>query len=384
MRGLIPLLLVVLLAAACAEVGRPPGGPVDDIPPELAASSPGSLATRVALDAPLEFEFSEKVDRRRFSRALVIVPDVPLKKPQFDGNKVRVQPEAGWPDSSAVVWMLLPTLPDKHGVASGSARNGAFTTGASLPPGSLRGQASLDTLIHVPEEGPDWSLLKARLTLDPLGESRQRRPWRFADGSADGSFQLDWLELPSGPFQLEVWLDRNGDGRRDEREAVARVDSLFIGAADTLVQVDAGLLRLVDLEAPVPVSFCVDARPAVVAADSAASAVADSVQLVLWTWPGDADQPARGALDSTGCLVVELDPGATRWGAWLDLNGDLRWSRAEGGMSEPFLEVDTLQVAPAVPQWLKVPVPTQRLDWGTLDSLSVPPVPREVWSESSS
>ena len=35
MRSRLALVSLLLLAAACAEVGRPPGGPVDDVPPEL-------------------------------------------------------------------------------------------------------------------------------------------------------------------------------------------------------------------------------------------------------------------------------------------------------------------------------------------------------------
>ena len=71
MRARLPLLLLLVFAAACAEVGRPPGGPIDDIPPELATVSPGSLATGVDEYEPLRFEFSESIDRRRFTRSLL-------------------------------------------------------------------------------------------------------------------------------------------------------------------------------------------------------------------------------------------------------------------------------------------------------------------------
>jgi len=338
----------------------------------LATVSPGSLATGVAPDAPLQFEFSEKLDRRRFTRSLIIVPDRELSRPEFDGTTVSVHPVSGWPADTAVVWVLLPSLPDKHGVALGTGHSGAFTTGTRLPPGRLVGQASVDTLVRLGDEGPDWATLKARLTLDPPEGSRQRKPWRFADGSADGSFQLPWLDLPSGPFQLEVWLDKNGDSRRDAREPVATVDSLFVGPADSMFQVDAGLLRLVDLEGPVPVSFCVD------------SVASDSVRVVVWTWAEEAQQPAKKSTDSTGCVLFDPTPGELRWGAWLDLDGDLGWSRMEDGSSEPFVAVDTLIVEPALPATIRMVWPEQRLPWGTVDTVAVPPVPKEAWSPSSS
>ena len=400
MAGRLILVVLLLLAAACAEVGRPPGGPIDDIPPSLATVSPSSLATRVTADEPLSFTFSEKVDRRRFSRSLVIVPDLPLAPPEFDGLEVRVQPLFGWPADSTVVWVLLPSLPDKHGVGMERGASGAFTTGESLPPGGIRGRAVLDSLVNVGDDGPDWAILKARLTLDPLPDSRQRRPWRFADGSEDGSFELQWLRLPSGPYQLQVWLDSNGDSRRDEREPVATVDSLFVGLADSMLEIDGSLLRLVDLEAPVPVRFCLDSLPDAVAivqtpqgevaqsegdsVDSVDSVVVTPVRVVLWTWPDEASSPVRTPVDSTGCIEVELAPGDTRWGAWLDLDGDLHWSNTEDGSSEPFVAADTLLVQPATPLRLPVAWPEQRLQWGALDSLRILPVPREAWSESSS
>lgn len=372
MRGRGVIVFCALLAAACAEVGRPPGGPVDETPPRLATVSPGSLATGVDLQAPLVFEFSERVDRRRFSRSLIIVPDRALEDPKFDDTTVRVRPRRGWPADTTVVWVLLPSLPDKHGVAMGTGSSGAFTSGSSLPPGRITGTVTVDSLVKLPETGPDWSRLRVRLTLDPLEGQRNRRPWRFFDGSEDGSFVLQWLALPSGPYQLSAWLDKNQDSRRDEREPVATVDSLFLGPADSMLQIDPARLRLIDLEGPVPVDFCVD------------SVAVDSIAVVVWTWAEAATEPARSSLDSTGCLRVELAPGQVRWGAWLDLDGDLGWSRTEDGTSEPFLFPDTLEVQPAVPDRRTLPWPLERLPWSAVDTLDVPPVPDELWSPSSS
>ena len=70
----------------------------------------------------------------RFARSLLIVPDRPIGSISFDGTKVRVEPLAGWPADTAVIWALLPDMRDKHGVAMGTGHTGAFTTAAALPP----------------------------------------------------------------------------------------------------------------------------------------------------------------------------------------------------------------------------------------------------------
>ena len=94
-------------------------------------------------------------------------------------------------------------------------------------PGRIVGQVRLDSLVRRPDSGPDWSSLRVRLTLDPLEGQRARRPWRFFDGSEDGSFELQWLDLPSGPYQLQAWLDKR------RRAVLGRADAASVRTSAT-------------------------------------------------------------------------------------------------------------------------------------------------------
>ncbi len=350
---------------ACARPGPPPGGPPDATPPSLLAVSPESLSVGVDAHAPLRLIFDEKIDRRGAARALELVPPVALARPHFDGTAVEFRPLQSWPADTVVVWRLAPDLKDKHGVALGRTVRGVFTTADSLPSGKIVGRARLR---QPPTEPVDWTALVARLELPPPEGSRRRLLWREAAGASDGHFELAWLDVPSGPFFLEVFLDRNGNGRRDEREAVARVDSLFLPGPDPIFEVDEAALELVDLEAPTDRVFCLaEARP-------------ESLPLILWALPSGSDRPVTAELDTLDCVVLPLVPGTVRFGAWVDADGDRRWSADSTVTWEAFVTPDEFEVLPAVVETTRVRWPSDRLSSAAVDTLAPSPVPESLHS----
>ena len=365
-RAAIGLWLAVFAASglcACAEVGRPSGGPVDTTPPELNSVQPGSLQVRVEARAPLRLEFSEKIDRRRIARAITVVPPIPLEKPRFDGTTVELRPARDWPADTLVVWTIAPDLPDKHGVRIGAERRGAFTTGDRIPSGTVRGLASL--ALATPKE-PDWTTLRAELDL-PLVEGQRRRPrWRSAAGDAKGNFELSWLDVPSGPYHLTVYLDLNANAARDEREPVAEVDSLFLAEGDSILILDPAVLRLIDLEAPVEMTFCLQ------------SVLVDSVSVHFWARGEEETRTRSAAFDTTGCVAIAVPVGLVFFGAWIDEDGDRKFGADSTGVSEAFVWPDTVLVVPAQPDTLRLQWPDQRATTSELDSLRVPPVPADL------
>lgn len=365
MRAHAVILFSALLAVGCAQVARPPGGPVDETPPALMVTQPESLAVGVDPNTPLQFVFSEKVDRKGFARALRTVPPVELTRPRFDDTSVNLAPLRTWPADTVVVWTLDASLRDKHGVALGEARQGAFTTGDSLPPGRIAGQATLFAEVE-DDKAPDWTQLVALLELPPLPDQRRNRPWRSAQGDAEGHFELPWLQVPSGPFSLQVFLDKNSNAKRDPREAVATLDSLFLEGPDPTLVLEEGRLVLIDLEAPVSWWFC------------SATATNDSIAWQVWATDGEDSRPSTARMDSSGCAVLELAPGLLEWGAFLDLDGDAKLSLARGDTLEPFLPRVEFEVLPAVGGTLQVALPTEVIRFSDVDSLDVAPVPETL------
>jgi len=362
--------------AACAEVGRPPGGPIDRKPPALTQVEPESLATSVDPEAALRFTFDEKLDRRSAKRALVTIPEIQGLTSSLDELTLQFETERGWPPDTVVVWTLTTSLTDRHRVPLEREIRGAFTTAPDFPPGAIQGRARVpepDTTATDPRQRraataeTDWTTLRAVLEIPPAEGERRATTWRISDGDAEGRFELKWLDVPSGPFDLAVFLDANANGRRDEREPVATLDSLVLSETDTLLTLDTEDLLLIDLEGPVPIRVALD------------SVVVDSVAVVTW-FEVDGERRIRTVpTDTLGIATTTATPGPLVWGAWVDLDGDGNFGPADSlGTSEPFAAPDTLEVFPATPESLSLAWPDSVLPFGAVDTLLVTPVPRDL------
>lgn len=354
---------VALVAAACAREAPPPGGPVDQTPPDLVGVVPESLATSVDPEALLVFQFSEKPERKSFRSNLVLAPPLSVRSISFKGETVIVRPERPWPVDTLVVWSLLSSTKDKHGVPLGRTISGAFTTGPQIPDGKLRGQAV--------GEGLEYEQVMALLSVPPAEGERSSTRWRMAQSNEIGVFELGPLDLPSGPFELSVFQDKNGNARRDPREPVAERDSLYL--SEDLRMLDLGSLELVDLEGPVGLRFCFDVSRM------------DTLALWLSLRPLGVDgaKDQRVAVDSTACAMGQLIPGEWWVSAWRDLNGDGRFGPDSLVQTEPFLAEFELEVLPASPDTLQLAWPEETLPWAEVDTMRTPPLPRDLFPEET-
>ena len=222
-----------------------------------------------------------------------------------------------------------------------------------------------DTTTKAPDV--DWTTLRADLVLPPPEGQRRPTAWRVARGDAEGFFDLPWLQIPSGPFDLTVYLDGNGNGRRDEREPVASLDSLFVTEDDSILTIEPDSLVLIDLEGPVEVRI------------ELASVLVDSLDVVGWFEVDGAREARTAVADTNGVMTLEIPPGPVVWGAWLDVDGDRFFGPADStGRSEAFVPRDTFQVFPARPETLRLAWPDSTLPFAVVDTLLPPVVSRDL------
>jgi len=339
-------------------MGVPPGGPVDKTPPRLVSYQPDSLLVSAPAKMPLRFTFSEKLERRGFASSLRIVPPVAVGDPKFDGKTVEVKPTEDWPDDDVVFWTLLPTLKDHHGVPLGMSRSGAFTRRDSLPEGAVRWTPTLKD----PASLREGQVIQGLLEIPPEPEERRGRLWRSTASTSLAPMEAGLLDVPSGPFNLTVFVDANGNARRDEREPVAEVDSLFLRGPNPIL--DVGTLELIDLEAPVALRICSPASD-------------DSILVEIFVEGLDGDvAPQRQSADSTGCAAeFSLVPGLYRIGAWRDEQVDRLFGPDSLGTSEPFLSPIEIELRPATPDSVNLDAVFESLSWDVVDTMRTPPVP---------
>ncbi len=202
------LALVIILVAACARQGFPPGGPEDNTPPEVIATSPLPRAVHVAPTTTVVLTFSEKVHRESVEQALFITP------------RPTGMPSLRWRGRSLVISFSEPLRAQRTyvvtvGTNARDLRNNrlsrafslAFSTGATLDSCAVQGQ--------VYGEG---SLAGTALCAYDLGviahpDPSLNPPDYVTQCDASGAFSLQAM-APS-TYRIFALRDRDDNGRYD-------------------------------------------------------------------------------------------------------------------------------------------------------------------------
>ena len=235
-RALVFLLCLSVLASGCAKRGVPPGGPTDKIAPEVVRTFPPSDSTGVAPDTDIRIRFSERMDRRTVESALFVSsnPSGELRF-RWRGDEVTVLlPERLRPNQTCVV-TVGATARDRHRNVLGSSYTFAFSTGASMNRGEIRGRvigpgARLDG-IYV------WAYeLRKRDVPDPA----RTAPEYATQAAQDGRYRFRYLS--EGAYRLFAFQDRNRDG-----EYAVGKDPLAVPSGDLVLSDSSESVRSGDL-----------------------------------------------------------------------------------------------------------------------------------------
>ncbi|HEX7879227.1 MAG TPA: Ig-like domain-containing protein, partial [Candidatus Eisenbacteria bacterium] len=158
------LALALLALAGCAEIGPPPGGPPDLVPPYVLAARPDSLATRVDPAAEIALTFSEKVERRTLREWIGVNPYRPIKSFHWDGPTIFFELAGGLPADTTVQVYIGSGVTDRAGLPMYPLFSRLFTTGDSIAPGVIEGKlraSRLATATAAPGSAPGHVPLSA-------------------------------------------------------------------------------------------------------------------------------------------------------------------------------------------------------------------------------
>ncbi len=304
--------------AACARPGLPPGGPADVTPPRVVAVTPESLAVNVPVDAPIIVTFSERVDRTNLESAIWVTPRG-LEKPKlsYDGESVRIESAAPFPESTTVGVLLTTVIKDRR---RGTAQNvlerpyrWVFSTGDSIWPGRVSGKVN-----QVGMSGPG-GIARGQVLValypgdaDTVPVPGTVPPTAITEALGDGSYFMNGLPVDGRRRWLIAMLDLNGNREisGSGEFASASPESLVLSPEhpDTVVA-----LRLVNPSAPGEVS------------GSFTRAAEDTLDLWAALFEVGADSTARpevqARVDSTGNFsATRVPPGEYRLRAYCDAN----------------------------------------------------------------
>ena len=202
----------------------PPGGPTDTAPPALLKVSPdsGSLG---ASPRAVTFRFDEVVSERprgaaSLEQLVLISPSDGAPTVAWGRTEIVVRPRRGWRANTAYSVTILPGLTDLRGNAAKQAFRTVFSTGQSIPTGTVRGAVF------------DWmggkSAPGARVEATIGGDTAFRYS---AAADSTGRFVLG--SLPAARFTIRGWIDQNNNGVRDTREAW---DTVSVAVTDSVRQ----------------------------------------------------------------------------------------------------------------------------------------------------
>lgn len=283
-RSLGLLLLAALALGACARVRPLGGGPPDETPPRLLATSPPDSSTFIGRTPELRLHFDEKISTTSLRRGLRTYPHVRVADVHLDGKSAVVTfadtlpPDTTW---AVVLGRSVQDLPKRDNRLRREVWL-LYSTGQSIRSAAIFGRVAVlgepeanGAVLYEPIVADSSSAGSSSTDPSEAARPPRRRPWYPVTATDDeGLFELVGIP-PELPFRLIAFVDANHNLLPDDTELQA--------AAPETLQLATGEVRrgmqfnLVDPKVPAQIEGVVlNATPFDAAIAVALSAVADS------------------------------------------------------------------------------------------------------------
>ena len=213
----------VMVAAACASPGMPPGGPPDIAAPELIGTAPDSGSTQVS-PKEVVFRFNEVVAERPASVTdladlFLISPRDGTPRVSWNRDEIAVRPRSGWRPNTAYTVTMLRGISDIRGNVRNAGASTFFSTGPTVPRTRITGRV-FDWVAGLPAPN---ALVESFVPPDSTHAY-------VAISDTTGAFTLQ--HLPPGRYVVRGFVDRNRNRGIDEGE---QWDSTSVSLADSSV-----------------------------------------------------------------------------------------------------------------------------------------------------
>ncbi|HEX5723950.1 MAG TPA: Ig-like domain-containing protein, partial [Longimicrobiaceae bacterium] len=204
MRLLRPALPALLLAAACAHVESPPGGPEDAEPPRLLATRPDTMARLQSYQGPVVFVFSEGISEQNVEQAVTVSPRTSAVDVDKSGDEIRVSLRRGWERGRVYQVNVAAQVRDLFGNVIAEPIRLVFSTGPEIPNTRATGV--------VVQRTTGQPLVGGRVEATLLPDSLV---YTVITDSA-GGFEL--RQVPEGEYRLRAYSDVNRNLELEEFE----------------------------------------------------------------------------------------------------------------------------------------------------------------------
>ncbi len=145
------LLFSGLLIWECASIKAPPGGPVDETPPEIVNINPPNRTVNLT-DRRIIIEFSEYMDENSFKNNIVVFPRLEeLIKYKFKGDEIHLILPDELDSAKTYIIQLNRNIKDEHGVSLAKPIQLAYSSGDRISSGMINGNVfgSGEAVVHL-------------------------------------------------------------------------------------------------------------------------------------------------------------------------------------------------------------------------------------------
>jgi hypothetical protein len=212
MRLLLYLFLAIALVA-CASVSMPTGGPKDDIPPKLIASTPDSAQLNF-FSRKIQLQFDENVKLSNLKKELIVSPPIGDYDVKNSEDKIELIFDA-YPEVNTTYTLNFGNaIQDVNESNTLSNFMLVFSTGNEIDTGTISGMA-LNQYTQEPEK--ESLVLLYQHTSD--SNFLFGNPYYMTKTDEDGRFQF--FHLAEGHYDLILLNDQNGNRKLDSDEFFA-------------------------------------------------------------------------------------------------------------------------------------------------------------------
>ena len=222
LKNSIIIFTTAMLAAACASMGTPDGGPYDEAPPIFLTSTPASNATN-ASENKITLEFDEFIKLQNAYEKIVVSPPQ-MQQPEIKANGKRITVELldSLKPSTTYTIDFNDAIADNNESNALEAFSFVFSTGATVDTLGVSG-----TVLEASNLEPIKGILVG-IHSDLSDSAFRTKPFdRISRTDSRGRFTM--RGMAPGKYRIYALADANGNYRFDQKsEKIAYLDSLII------------------------------------------------------------------------------------------------------------------------------------------------------------
>ncbi len=195
------LVFIFLRQYGCASRGRPGGGPIDKIPPEITATFPQPDSLNITNLQNIEIQFSERMDEASVANSIFISPPLDYEASWSGGDEVSLELKTELDIDRTYLITIGTGAMDARKNKMKNSFQLAFSTGANLDRGQFSGQ------IYGIEAKDNFYIYAYQIDdPDSLDPTINRADF-LTQPSEDGRFSMQYLPLTS--YRVFVIEDQN-------------------------------------------------------------------------------------------------------------------------------------------------------------------------------